>query len=356
MRHGTCCQCGVTAPIRSFYSMNGLTYCEPCVWKAAREARDAGQPSEYISLTDNSVCARCGADNGNSDFPVVGKLPLCQNCALLVTDWPYPQWIKLAFLFLLALLLVALVHGRKYFQAGRNLYTGERLIDEHHYSKAVPYLENTLKVAPGSDKAALLAAKAALLSGNVKAAGGALHGHDDGRFPDNRDALFQEVDGLWNRAMQAYDKAEAASKLAANEGHEIEAARLMHEAAALYPESSELAIAADMYDEGAAYARQDYDSFVALTEKVWNEVPQSDTAAAVASALACKYAVSGDLNYRQRSEEMLAKAQQLAHGDAAHEQEFQEYSERIRYRLDTRQIISKQQYDEKFRGAKSKLN
>src|ERR1700704_4838625 len=110
MREGTCCQCGLTTSIRSFYSLNGKTYCEPCVWKAAREAKEAGQPSEYVAFNDHSICGRCGAYSGDTaDHPVIGRLPLCATCAPQVVNWPYPVWLKGAFALLLVLLVVALV-------------------------------------------------------------------------------------------------------------------------------------------------------------------------------------------------------------------------------------------------------
>jgi hypothetical protein len=130
----------MTGTIRSFYSFKGREYCEPCVWKAARETRDRGEPGEYVALHDHTICARCGADNGTTDFPAFGELPLCPKCAPIVTDFPYPKWLRLSLVALLALLAAALVHGRKYFQAGRNMYIGERLVEQRRYAEAVPYL------------------------------------------------------------------------------------------------------------------------------------------------------------------------------------------------------------------------
>ena len=73
----------------------------------------------------------------------------------------------------LVLLGVALIHGEKYFRAGRMMYKGERLVQEKRYSEALPYLKETLKIAPRSDKAVLLTAKAALLTGDTQTAGAA---------------------------------------------------------------------------------------------------------------------------------------------------------------------------------------
>jgi hypothetical protein len=118
MRQGVCCECGMSSRIRSFYLLNGQMYCEPCVWKASREAKEKGHPSEYVPLTDNSVCVRCGASSDSSDFQLVGNQPLCPSCGQLVQDWPYPTWLKAGLSFVLVLLVIALINGRKYFHAG----------------------------------------------------------------------------------------------------------------------------------------------------------------------------------------------------------------------------------------------
>ena len=350
MRQGTCCDCGLTTSIRSFYSFNGKTYCEPCVWKAAREAKERGEPAEYVSLTDNSVCARCGVSSGDTnDFPVIGKFPLCPACATQVTTWPYPTWLKGSLAALLVLLVIALIHGRQYFHAGRSLYVGERLVDEGRYSDALPRLQEALRIAPQSDKAALLTTKAALKIGDIETAGKALQGHNAGRFENGDDSLFVEVNALWDRATGAAQKAEEAYKLGQQEGHAQDAARLMHEAAAAYPEAPGLALAADWYDGGAAYERKDYDTFLAISQKQWKHASTSETAAVVASAFACKYAVTGDPSYRKQAEEMLHSANDLAQSDQKALQSYQEYAERILYRLNSREIIDKQEYDRRFR-------
>ena len=350
MRQATCCQCGLTTTVRSFYTMNGKTYCEPCVWKAAREAKESGQPAEYIALEDNSICRRCGAYSGDSvDHPIVGKLALCSSCAPKVSDWPYPAWLKTGLAILLLLLVVALVHGRRYFHAGRTMYIGERLVEEQRYKQALPYLQETLEIAPESDKAVLLTAKAALAIGDIDTADKALQGHNAGHFQDANDRDFQEVKETWDRANSAFTKAEEATKLAQQDGRAAQAAQLMHEAATLYPEAKGLAAVAESLDEGSAFEAKDYDKFLAITEKQWRERPSSETAAAVASALACKYAVTGDPSYRKQSEEMLETSHQKMSADPVEEKGSQEYAERIRYRLDSRQIISKTEYDRKFR-------
>lgn len=354
MSDSNCTQCGKSFPIRSLYDLNGAAYCDSCVQGAARQAKERGQPSSFAPLINKSICARCNAYIGDApDAVQVGQLRFCATCGPLIKDWDYPQWLKMSLAALLLLLVVALAHGRRYFHAGREMYVGERLVAKGRYTEALPHLQETLRIAPNSDKAVLLTAKAALLSGDVETADKALQAHNGGHFENADNKEFREVEGLWNRATGALTKAAQASKLEEEDGKEIEAARLMHEAAATYPEHPGLAVAAEYYDSGAAFARKDYDTFVAITRKQWDKQPSAATAAGLAGSLACKFAVTGDAGYRQQSEEMLAKAQQMSQGDAEALKNLEEYFPRIRYRLDTRQIITKKEYDRRFRSAET---
>jgi hypothetical protein len=64
--------------------------------------------------------------------------------------------------------------------------------------------------------------------------------------------------------------------------------------------------------------------------------------------------VTGEIAYRKQAEEMLRSAEQQTQGNVEARKSYQEYAERIRYRLDTREIIDKPEYDRKFRSDQSK--
>ncbi len=348
----TCADCSRSLASQEAYELNGRIYCGPCVQKAAQRAKESGQPAGVTRYVDKSICARCSTDIGEGGGVELGSVRLCAPCATLVQDWPYPQWLKLSLAALLLLLIFALFHGRKYFEAGTNLYRGEQLVEKGQYQQALPYLKETLKIAPNSDKGALLTAKAALLNGDVLTASQALEGHNEGKFENSDKPEFREVNDLWSRANRAIGELEQASKLEEQDGNEVEAAKLVHSAAALYPYIPHMDILLDQYDEGVAFAKKDFDAFLALAVKDWNDMPASSTAASLASALACKYAVTGDATFRQRSEEMVAKSKDLAQGDKESLARLSEFEERNRYRLESRKIITKNEYDQEFRTAK----
>jgi len=106
------------------------------------------------------------------------------------------------------------------------------------------------------------------------------------------------------------------------------------------------------YDGGVAFAKKDYDTFLSLANKNWDQLQSASTAMSVASALDCKYAITGDPQYRQHSEDMMARARQMAAGDKEIMAELTEFEDRHNYRLRTRQIITKSEYDQKFRSIK----
>jgi hypothetical protein len=356
MSQVACCECSKTVSGGEAYELNGKVYCGPCVQAAAGRAKAAGQPVSVTRYADKSICARCNTYVGAEGGIALGNARLCLACSERVQDWPYPQWLKLSLAGLLLLLVFALVHGRKYFQAGKDLYRGEQLVEKGQFKNALPFLKATMKLAPNSDKGALLTAKAALLSGEVQTAAQVLEGHNNGRFENTDKPEFQEVKRLWSNANAAFDKLDKAAKLEAQDGNEVEAAKLAHEAVAIYPQLPLANILLDEYDGGVAFAKKDYDTFLALAERDWNLLPDSRSAAMMSSALACKYAVSGDATYRQRSEEMLAKAKELVNGDKQNLERLAEFEERNRFRLESRQIITKSEYNRKFRNTKNAGN
>jgi tetratricopeptide (TPR) repeat protein len=353
MSEATCSACGQQASVRSLFDLNGQTYCGRCVQTASENAKRSGQPSAYMALINRSICARCNTYMGSdSTATQIGGARFCGTCAPLIKDWGYPPWLKIGLAAVVCLLVVALVHGQKYFRAGRAMYIGEHLIEQGKPTEALPYLKDTLRVAPASDKAALLAAKAALLTGDVASADKALHDHDGGHFEDGQSAEFLEVNSLWERANQALEKAQKASKLAETSGNSAEAARLMHQAAATYPQSPWLQFAAEYFDGGAAFDRGDFDTYLSISEHQWKEQPDANTAVALANAFACKYVLTGIIPLRERSMEMIEKSKQLANGDAETLKQLNEYIPLITYRIEKREIISRQEYFRRFPAKK----
>jgi len=348
MQTAKCEACGSQRPRAEMIRLNEKTLCEPCAEKELSQLQAAQQTTRVARGVDPTICTQCKADFGSTPLPLIGALPFCNACSQALYNRPFPEWLKSSLAGLFLLLAVALWHGIPYFKAGRSLVLGERAIEHHDYRRATPYLEQVLQVSPSSQKAVLLAAKAYVLSGDIAGAQKTL----DRRKQYEDDDLFKEVNGIWTRAANAIEKGAQAAKLSEQEKDE-EAAELMQEAANEYPESPDLALAATMYNGFAAFDRKDYDRFLALSRRALQTKPDDPgLVGTVASALACKYAVSGDNQFRTEAEQLLERARILSQGSPELKSRYLEYSERIRYRLDSREILTKKEYDKRFRAAK----
>ena len=148
--------------------------------------------------------------------------------------------------------------------------------------------------------------------------------------PENRD--LQELAAFEQGVLLLQDdQCEKAEKFFARSAHMLRAfgaAELPQEAAA-----------------GAAFNRKDYDRFLQIAEEMARGKPNDAVAQAqVASALACQYAVRGDAAFRDRAEAKLAEAKRIGNDavQAVH------YEDRIRHRLQTREIISGQEFMKRF--------
>jgi len=343
MRKAICQSCHAEQSVAGYFRVNGTLLCEPCADKTVADLQAKSQPLQVTREVDLTVCNQCHADYGRTELPVVGGLPFCDTCRQALYNRGFPAWLTTTLAALLVLLGLALWHGTTYFRAERSLILGERALNQAKYAQAGSYFDEVLKVSPKGQKGVLLAAKAHLLAGNVQKAQAALERRD--RFEE--DGLFREVNGIWSRALAAYEKAKQASKLEEEKKWD-EAAKLMAEASAQYRESVGLAVAADLYAGGAAFERKDYDHFLEFSNAARSKDPNDASAAAtLASALACKYAVTGDAAFRAQSEEMLAKAHALATGPEG-QAWYEEYAERIHHRLESREIIEREEYNRRF--------
>jgi hypothetical protein len=86
--------------------------------------------------------------------------------------------------------------------------------------------------------------------------------------------------------------------------------------------------------------------FLAKSEEIAALAPDQPSAlASVASAYACKYATTGDTSFRDKSLEQLERARAAA---GAVSEEFAVYENRIRHRLQSREIITGKEFEKRF--------
>jgi tetratricopeptide (TPR) repeat protein len=342
MRRLDCQNCHSSFPAATTFTVNGEALCEPC---ADQKVVAIQQNKGALNVTrgvDPTICFKCSADFGNQELPTVAGLHACESCLDLVTNFRYPTWLKTAAAVLVALLALSLVHGRSYFVAGHAYYKGRKLLDNNQPEQAVPYFESALKVGANSSEVAGYAAMAYLRSGHPDVAYEVVK---DVSFEKN--AFYNSLEAEFGRFHRAAAKAGEAEKLY-SEAKYAEAASRMHEAAKEYPGFAPFEMQASMLDSAVAFYSGDYPAMVELNEPLWNKYPTYDSAVSLANAYACVYASTGEETAKLKAVEMMAKAKILASTKEAHN-DLQEYEPRFNHRLETRKILTREQYNAQFR-------
>jgi hypothetical protein len=97
---------------------------------------------------------------------------------------------------------------------------------------------------------------------------------------------------------------------------------------------------------GVAFDQHDYDGFLAKSQELARRhAGEPGGTAMVASAYACKYAVTGDPAFKELSLRFLTQSKTEAAGNAP---QLGDYEERIRYRLATREILNRNEHKKRF--------
>ena len=243
---------------------------------------------------DPTICARCGADHGETRLEPVAGAPVCPSCANHLRNYPFPVWLKLSAVGLVALVIFSLTWNARFILAYRELHQFTAAMSEGDIDRA----------------AALMTAAA-------------------DHVPEASD-LRLHADYLQGISLLQQDKCD-------------EAVVHFQRCQQLPPDMGvrSLTLQAEM---SAAFNKKDYDRFLDRSQEWLRELPQDRTAvAAVASAYACKYAVTGDRQFRNRAMEMLEKAEGMK--DQPLEPT---YAQRILHRLESREIIDHDEFVKRF--------
>src|SRR5256885_172812 len=232
MRRAPCRTCKTPLPLAKMYVIDGVTVCEPCGTRRVKNAQAGGRELKIVRALDPTICAECGADKGDSEWLKVAGAPLCFKCRQRFYEVPFPAWLTLGLLAIVALAGFAVWHGSGYVEAGKSLLEGRRLLAAQQYAPAAAGLRRALDAGSESETIFLLTAKAYLLAGDYEHARLLLNGRTK---YEASGALFNDVQKIWERAVAANDMANDAARLA-HEGKLSEAAAKARAAAELYPE------------------------------------------------------------------------------------------------------------------------
>ncbi len=295
MNHVRCDECGGEFPMNETVKYLSATLCHGCAEKALSGVSEVPEGAVQLQV-DPTVCRNCGFDSGSAPLETLVGLPVCGPCTQFFRHRPYPAWVKAAAVGLLGLVVFALLFNARFFRAHREMKAAARALAKPDMARAADLMESASKRVPES--------------------------------PDVK-AMADFFRGL--QLLQADQSAEALSYL--------ERARPR-----IPPEFR--------IDEAVRYARigkcfdeEDYDGFLREASELAERHP-GDTMALgqLASAYACKYADTGDDQFKQEALAALEKARAAARDDP----EFKEYEDRILHRIETREILRREEFNKRY--------
>jgi hypothetical protein len=301
LRAVACQQCASEVPLRQTFRVFERTpLCEPCADAdlAARNLKKVPAGSVVRNI-DPTICSTCEQDFGSVELRRAGSAPLCELCYAKALAYPFPNWVKASFAAVLVLVAVSLGVNARYFYAYFDI-------------------------------------KKANAASDVKQAD-ALFASASKRVPESQ--ALANVASFYHGLRLLYDDRSA------------DAVPFLEKARDTMGEQPEFRFSLTYARAGAAFDRHDYDGFLTHAKELAEQMPKDSRGVAqVASAYACKYAVTGADEYRRASLDYLEKAKSLAGPEAA--ADYEEYAARIRHRLETREILTKAEYDRRFHSGK----
>ena len=299
MKRVTCSQCGVTVPMNDTFRLDEAVLCSACLERRCppnQSLEDLQQ--EMREQLDPTICAECGQDNGVLDLPQIVGVPICDECGEKLRRFRYPEWVKVAMGVVLALTVVSFVRSAPYYRGHVAWRKATEAFVEWRFEDAANY--------------------SAAASEHV---------------PDY--APFQKLAQFYRGAylLQIEDKPK-------------EALELILGVQKFYLEDRLVQAYVIWAEQYIAYQDKDYALFLKKAKAKMKLYPGDWLfAAQVASGHAYIYAATGDQRQKAECRKAIREAGKLAPQDAP---AVAEYYQRIEHRLDTREIISGEEFRERF--------
>jgi tetratricopeptide (TPR) repeat protein len=348
MRKGDCKACSASVPLSELFKYDDRVLCRACLEPELKQAGGVYNPKTIPRFLDPTVCGVCQGDFGDQVLGLLAGIPTCPACTQKLRQRPLPRWLVAASIVLALCLAASGVRSTKYLHAEAALIRGERHLGKKEYAPASAEFAKVLETAPECKKALLLKIKADLLSDNFPDAYAGLERSKGVKFEGE---LIKEVNALLDRVASAMKDLKAAKPLM-EQDKPAEALQFLARARSSFPESRMISVNYLQAKGSEAFDRKDYDTFLSASEEYVRLYPENWVAVGmVGSALAAKYAVTGEESFRKRAEEKVTAAGALCRTDQEKEW-FVEYRERMEHRIKSKEILTKAEYDKRFRGSK----
>jgi hypothetical protein len=290
-----CETCGREAPSSDVFVVGKKPACRSCVETALGQAeytREAVRP-----YPDPTVCIECRTDYGHVELGLLAGLPVCDACARKYRQRPFPMWVKIGFAAVLALAAISAVRNLRFIQGYIEYKQADRAFDAGDFDTAAEQMAAAADHVPEAE------------------------------------ALRADAEYFRGIQLHLQDKDE-------------EAVRVLKACRDRYGGGKGLDYWLLAAEGSLAFDAHDYEAFYQKAQEQARLEPDSiDAMAGLASATACKYAATGDEKFKRQAEELLAKVRSKIDKPDPRDEAF---FRRMQHRLQTREIITREEYDRRF--------
>lgn len=295
MQRAKCENCGRELPMNETFKVSNNTLCEACVDEILENQKDVAA-EEIQPQVDPTICINCRKDNEDTALPTIAGLPTCEECEGFFRNRPFAPWVKASFAAVVAIVVFSLLWHWRFIEAYSDIKSSARAFSQRNYPEAAELMKSASKHVPES------------------------------KFIRAMDSYFQAI-------------------ILLEQNNPIEALALLRDCKDKVPAEINVDELIKVAETSIAFDNKDYDRFLYLSLARSEEHPDDAIhTAQVASAYSCKYAVTGEEDFKQQALNILDKAREMPNRSEF----FEEYEDRILHRLHTREIIDRKQFKARF--------
>jgi tetratricopeptide (TPR) repeat protein len=281
------------------FSVKENTLCQKCADQFVSEHDVTHTRGEITRLVDPTVCTKCAKDCGDQELPTIAKLPVCETCDNHFRNRPFPGWLKISFIAFLLVAVAAFVYNLRFFLAYVDIVHANRELRSGKVEQGIAHFASAAERIPEIPQLAVV--------------------------PNLYRAEMLAMDDKYDEAMARIQKSRSYAP----------------------PNMRQAFQEAELHVQlGRAFEKKDYDAFLDVAQQMNKLAPDKyNTLGSLASAYACKYAATGDTQFREQALQYLEKAKASKGPEAAVVEDFEN---RIQHRLQTREVISRKEFKQRF--------
>ncbi len=296
MKYIHCIECNQKKPTNEVFIYEEKNYCHECLSKKNKD--ESISEADIERLVDDTICTNCHYDNGDFDLKKISNFPLCEKCFSLIMNRPFPKWIKISSVALILIVLFGLFYNSKYLFSYLDIRESNKLFQTGKLEESYLKMEEASRKLPHLE------------------------------YLTGLSNLYEGIYLFYNNKLK-------------------EALLLFESYKEYFPDDNDIEYWILNSKSGISFDSKDYQNFYNYQKELFNLNPEDIIyIAGVSSGASCLYIITNDEKYKNEMNEYFELATQKM---LPEEKEIlSEYIQRIKYRIFSGEIISSEEYYEKY--------